>query len=126
MKPTSLDLRERILAAYDAGEGTRQQIADRFTVSLGLVKKLLVQRKSLGTIESQYGNVGRKPAFDDHHLMQLERLLQNHCDVTLQEIQQHFSDRISCSIQAVANAIKRLGWHYKKNHYEPVSKTGKM
>ena len=29
MSTLSLDLRQRILASYDAGEGTRQDIADR-------------------------------------------------------------------------------------------------
>jgi hypothetical protein len=29
MKTLSLDLRERILASYDTGKGTRQKIADR-------------------------------------------------------------------------------------------------
>lgn len=45
MKPLSMDLRERILASYDAGEGTRQEVADRYKVSLGVVKKLLSRRK---------------------------------------------------------------------------------
>ncbi len=123
MKPTSIDLRERIVAAYDACEGTRQQIADRFKVSLGLVKKLLGQRKCLGTIEPQYQNVGRKPAFDDENLKQLDKFLQKHTDATLMEIQEHFSDNISCSLQAIANAIKRLDWRYKKKRYVPVNKT---
>ena len=35
MKTLSVDLRERILAAYDAEEGTRDEIALRFRVSLG-------------------------------------------------------------------------------------------
>ena len=39
----SLEFRERILAAYDADEGNREQIAKRFRVSLGLVKKLRVR-----------------------------------------------------------------------------------
>lgn len=123
MKPTSIDLRERIVAAYDACEGTRQQIADRFKVSLGLVKKLLGQRKSLGTIEPQYQNVGRKPAFDDENLEQLDKFLQKHADATLTEIQEHFSDNISCSLQAIANAVKRLDWRYKKKRYVPANKT---
>ena len=38
MKTLSLDLRERILASYDNLEGTRQEIADRYRVSLGMVK----------------------------------------------------------------------------------------
>src|SRR5208282_2939371 len=37
MKTISLDLRERILAAYDADEGTREAVARRFRVSLGMV-----------------------------------------------------------------------------------------
>lgn len=126
MKPTSIDLRERIVAAYDAGEGTRQQVADRFKVSLGLVKKLLAQRKSLGTIEPQYQNVGRNPAFGGDHLKHLETFLQQHSDATLMEIKAHFSDRICCSLQAVSNAIHRLGWRYKKNRYAPVSRTERM
>ena len=126
MKPTSIDLREPFGAAYDAGEGTRQQIADRFKVSLGLVKKLLAQRKRLGTIEPQYQNVGRKPAFDREYLIQLDKFLQKHADATLREIQGHFSDGVSCSIQAVANALKRLDWRYKKNCYVRVNRTEKM
>lgn len=126
MKPTSIDLRERIVAAYDTGEGCRQQIADRFKVSLGLVKKLLAQHRNLGTIEPQYQNVGRKPAFDGESLKQLDKFLQNHSDATLMEIQEHFTGRVSCSLQAIANAIKRLGWSYKKKHYERLSRTEKM
>ena len=45
MRTLSLDLRERILASYDNEEGSRQEIADRYRVSLGMVKKLLQQRK---------------------------------------------------------------------------------
>ena len=45
MKTLSLDLRERILISYDGGEGTREEIAERFRVSLGMVKKLLQQRR---------------------------------------------------------------------------------
>lgn len=47
-KTLSLDLRERILAAYDADEGTRETVPRRFRVSLGLVKKLLQQRRRPG------------------------------------------------------------------------------
>ena len=89
-------------------------------------KKLIWQRNRIGTIEPQYQNQGRKPAFDDKNLKLLDQFVQKHPDATLKEIQLHFSDRISCSIQAVANALKRLGWRYKKNRYEQASRTEKM
>ncbi len=50
MKTIAFDLRERILAAYDDDEGTREEVARRFRVSLGMVKKLLQQRRRLGDI----------------------------------------------------------------------------
>ena len=37
----SVDLRERVLAAVDAGEGTQQEIAERFRVSARWIRKLL-------------------------------------------------------------------------------------
>ena len=42
-KPISLDLRERIVAAYVDKEGRREEVAKRFKVSVGMVKKLLGQ-----------------------------------------------------------------------------------
>ena len=62
MKAFSLDLRQRILDAYDAGEGSRQIIAKRFKVSDSFVKnritsynvcytKLLRLFSKLGSLE---------------------------------------------------------------------------
>ena len=55
MKTLSLDLRECILASYDNEEGTREAVAERYRVSLGMVKKLLQQRRHTGEI----GQIGR-------------------------------------------------------------------
>ena len=75
MATTSLDLRERILAAYDADEGTREEMARRFRVSLGLVKKLLQQRRRTGDIAPRHRFSGRKPAIVAAHRQQLRALL---------------------------------------------------
>src|SRR5262245_50464874 len=45
MRTLSLDLRERILSSYDRKEGTREEIAHRYRVSLGMMKKLLQPRR---------------------------------------------------------------------------------
>jgi transposase len=63
-KPISLDLRERIVAAYDRQEGTRQEVAKRFKVSEGMVKKLLAQSSRTGDLRSRYRFCGRKAALD--------------------------------------------------------------
>ena len=48
MKTTSLDLRRRIVETYDEGKWTQEEVAKRFRVSLGMVKKLLAQRRAIG------------------------------------------------------------------------------
>lgn len=61
MRTLSQDLRERIVAAYDRGEGTRAQIARRYDVSEGMVKKLLQQRRRTGDIAPRHRFSGAKP-----------------------------------------------------------------
>ena len=54
MVPYSIDLRQRVLAAVDAGQETQRQIADRFTVSTRWIRKLVARR-------AQTGEIGPKP-----------------------------------------------------------------
>ena len=60
MATLSVDLRERIVGAYDRGQGTREEIAQRFGVSLGMVKKLLQQRRHTGCLKPRHHLAGRK------------------------------------------------------------------
>ena len=75
MKTLSLDLRERILASDDGGEGTREEVAPRFRVSLGMVKKLLAQRRRTGEIAARQHRCGRKPMILKAHHRQRRALL---------------------------------------------------
>lgn len=47
----SVDLRQRILAAYDAKEGSIRQLAERFKVSLSLITDLRRQHRETGTVQ---------------------------------------------------------------------------
>jgi transposase len=114
MKPFSIDLRQRILDAYDAGEGTRLQIAKRFSVSLGFVKKILAQRKATGSI-APIPRPGRPPVFSGDVLKRLEDFVSRNPDATLAEIQDHFSDEVECSVVTIHKTLKRHQYRFKKN-----------
>ncbi len=107
-----MDLRKRIVAAYDRGDGTRQQIADRYEVSLGMVKKLLYQRKRTGDIASRHHFSGRKPKITPEHQQQLRQLVHDNSDMTLEELRDALG--ISCTIPAIHYALRRLGLPLKK------------
>lgn len=51
MRPYSTDLRERVAAAVDNGEGSQREIAARFRVNLSFIVRLLQRRRDAGTLE---------------------------------------------------------------------------
>lgn len=120
-KTTSLDLRERILTSYDHNEGTREEIAGRFRVSLGMVKKLLQQRRHTGDIGPRHHRSGRKPTIVATHRGQFRALLTKKNDLTLQELRT--ATGLKCSLQAINVVLGKMGLTYKKRHSAPVNKT---
>lgn len=122
MKTLSVDLRERILAAYDNQEGTRDEIALRYRVSLGMVKKLLQQRRQTGDIGPRHRYSGRKPKILDRHCNRMKELLADKPDMTLEELRR--SIRLKCSLPAIHYALEAMNLTYKKRRSAPASKTG--
>lgn len=122
MRTISLDLRERVLAAYDAEEGTREEVARRFRVSLGLVKKLLQQRRRIGDIRPQHHRSGCKPRIVASHQHQLRTLLAKKPDLTLRELRA--ATGLACTLPAIHHVLVRLGLTYKKRRSGQASRTG--
>lgn len=50
MRPYSMDLRKRVVAACDARDGSRETIAQRFGVSTAWIRRLLQRRRETGSI----------------------------------------------------------------------------
>ena len=120
MRTLSLDIRERILFSYDNDEGTRPEIAHRFRVSLGMVKKLLQQRRRTGDIAPRHHLAGRKPMIVASHRSQLRSLLGRKNDLTLKELRA--ATGLKCSLQAINVVLGKMGLTYKKRHSAPANK----
>lgn len=121
MKTISLDLRERILATYDQGQETRETVARRFRVSVGMVKKLLQQRRRIGDIRPQHHRSGSKPRIVASHRQQLRTLLAQKPDLTLKELRT--ATGLACTLPAIHYVLARLGLTYKKRRSAPANKT---
>lgn len=113
MAAFSLDLRERIVAAVDAGDSSLAAVATRFAVSLGLVKKLLAQRRALGHVES-LGHGGGQPLRAD--LEALTLAVAEDPDVSLAELRAQVPalDGGRLSLGAISHWLKVLGLPRKK------------
>jgi transposase len=120
MKCLSMDLRRRILAVYDKGHSSREEVARRFEVSLGMVKKLIQQRSHTGDIRPRYYRCGRPPLLVAEHQRQLRALLGKKSDLTLSEMREALG--LDCSLQAIHLVLVKMGLSYKKRRSVPVSK----
>ena len=124
MATLSMDLRQRIIEAYDAGEGTRQEIAQRFRVSLGMVKKLLQQRRATGDIAARHRLAGRKPKITAAHRERLAVLVRQRSDRTLEELRDGLG--LDCSLVAIHYALNAMDLSLKKRRCIPPSSTAPM
>jgi len=120
MGTISLDLRERILVSYDQKEGNREEIASRYRVSLGMVKKLLQQRRRTGDIAPRHRFSGPKPRILATHQQQLRMLLGQKPDLTLAELRQAM--RLDCTLPAIHYVLAKMGLTYKKRRSVPANR----
>ncbi len=127
MEACSMDLRERIVGAVDAGQ-SRLAVAARFQVSNALVGKLLRQRRRSGSIAPKPHAGGNRPALDGTRLEALRELVGAHPDATLAELCDQLARDASdggvvVGVNPVRRALQRLGLPLKKRRCTPTSGT---
>jgi len=86
MKAYSIDLRTKILAAYQLKVGSRRQLAQRFKVSLRFVDELLVRVRHPGSCAPKPHGGGNPPGIDQAKYETLRVLVQQYPDATLKEL----------------------------------------
>ena len=111
MQPYSMDLRKRVLAACDAGLQT-SEVAEKFEVSPAWVRRLKQRRRETGEIAPRQGKTGPKPKLQDH-TEELERLVEETPDATLEELRQQLN--VAVSVATICRALKALGITLKKS-----------
>jgi transposase len=108
----SQDLRTRIIATVERGEGWLRQIAQRFLVSLSFVTRLLHHYRTTGSLEPKPHGGGRQPALGPAQLKRLRALIKKTPDATLEELRRGLG--VACSTMAIARAVRKLKITRKK------------
>ena len=107
----SIDLRERVLADFDAGMGN-DAVARKYRVSSRWVYKLRRQRTETGEIAPRRGKTGPKPKLAAH-VEQLAQLVEEQPDATLNELRQRLG--VPVSLTTLWTTLKKLGVTLKKS-----------
>ena len=118
MKAYSLDLRQRVIGACDAGKGTKA-VAATFGVSASWVRRLKQHRRQRGDIIPRNGGGSRGRKFDRDRLA---ALVKEQPDATLMELRERLG--ASVTLWAISKALHELKLSYKKSRFTPPNKTG--
>lgn len=124
MKALSMDLRERILAAVLEGRESMPRIAERFSVSYGVVQKLKYQWRDLGTLQPQTHRVGRKRLLDDRQCKRLGEMVAKDPSLTLEQLRKKL--RVDCCLQTIWLELRRQGHSFKKSRSTPANSSEPM
>jgi transposase len=126
-KPYGDDLRRKFLWAYDQGEETLEELADRFLVSVGWAKKISAQRNRNGQAERVAHQPGRKWRAGAEVQRQVMDWVASQPDLTLAQLQAklHSEAGGSLSLGRIWRLLKKLGLRLKKSHSTRSSGTAK-
>jgi transposase len=121
------DLRRKLLQAYDRGEGTLEQLAQRFSVSAPWAWKISAQRKRSGQMErvEQRRGGGRKVTAAVEQ--RLRGWVRAQPDLTLAELQQQLekAHHVHVSIGRLWQVLRQMGLRLKKSRSTPANATRK-
>ncbi len=114
-----------MVEAYQRGEGTYDELAQRFAVGVASVSRWMRRYRETGSVEPEPHAGGRVLLIDGDDLGYLDTLLKAHPDWTEAELAKQLKTerRIEVSIQTVGRAIRRLGYSSKKRPSLPRSGT---
>jgi transposase len=125
MKAYSLDLRQKILRAYDQRLGSQRAVAALFGVSQSFVEKLLRRRRTTGTIAPRPHAGGRRALCDEAALTVVRRLVHEQPDATLAELcERLFAQRgLRVSVPTMGRLVIALRLPRKKSRSTPANGT---
>ena len=113
MMAYSIDLRERVLAAVDAGGETQERIAERFLVSSRWIRKLIARRAQTGDIGPKPNAGGRKPMIQGEAVQALRDAIAKDPDAPLHAVREALG--FGGCLVTLWRALKRLNITRKKS-----------
>ena len=124
-RPYSIDLRERALAAYEAGAGSQAEVAKRFRVGERTLSGWLKAAREEGRRSAKPRRGGRAAVGGE--AATLAGLVAERNDATLAEYAEQLAERagVRRSPATLCRALKALGLVRKKRRSGPPSRTAR-
>jgi transposase len=109
-RPLPHDVRNRIIRAWQAGELTWQEIADRYGVSLASVNRLIRRYRQTGSVAPNPHAGGRRRLITDDGMSLIQRMVEEEPRRTLEELVALYANQtgVRPSITTMHRAVRRV------------------
>ena len=126
MQAYSLDLRERVVSAYENGVETILEVAERFEVSDSFIKKLLRRKRTTGEIAPIGHRGGQPKRLSGKHRKWLLKTVLAEPDITLGELRERLfaEQQLAASVSTLWRELRVLNLRRKKSRWSLVNATG--
>jgi transposase len=116
-KPLSMDLRRRVVDAYDPKTTSYREIAERFSVGEASANRLVNQLRKTGSLAPKPHGGGPEPKLKEPELVVLRALVDEKSDRTRDELLVLVAERcgIRVSPATMGRALAALGLTRKKS-----------
>jgi transposase len=114
--PYSTDLRQRVIDAYEANEGSQRQLAKRFKVSLSFVQRLIRLYENTGQVTRKHHGGGAIAKIQVEDLPLVQQLVSEQPDALLVELCERLALRrgLQVSVPTMHRTVEKLGLTTKK------------
>ncbi|MEP0898937.1 helix-turn-helix domain-containing protein [Leptolyngbya subtilissima AS-A7] len=102
-------MRQRVLAAHQAGEGSQRELAQRFKVSSSFVRDLLRRYRESGDIHPKERGGGNQPKLSKVHLETVRQRLEQNNDLFLHELCEQLE--VDCGVKVSVTTMHRAVQH---------------
>jgi len=121
----SNDLRRKLLEAHEQGQGTLEELAEEFRVSLGFAKKISAALRRTGRMERTEQRHGRINQVTPLVQERLREWLRQQPDRTLAELQRQLREQlqVSVSVPRLWVVLRQMQLRLKKSRSTPRSRT---
>jgi transposase len=105
MRPLSIDLRERIVWAVEAGEYSLRELAELFAVDLSTIVRLFQVYRMTGSVQPKPHAGGTPAKLDAKAIARLLELVSQQPDATLAELRDRLG--VDCCVMTIFRALQR-------------------
>ena len=114
-RPYPIELRRRAVSAYDEGEGSIREIAERFTIGTATLKRWL-KRAEAGGLEASPMGGSRGTLVDEEGEEKIRTMLADVPEMTLVELSEAYTAEtgVVVSPQTMSATVARMGFTRKR------------